>query len=112
MKKNLLKTGLFLLLFFSILLSVNAQLGINWTAATKDADWTDRMEHASVVFDGNMWVIGGTIGEGPPTIPPLLNDVWNSSDGANWTKLGNACFSGRKRQSAVIYNNHIFFILI
>ena len=37
---------------------------------------------ASVVYDGRMWVIGG---HSPANDGQDLNDVWWSTDGANWT---------------------------
>lgn len=67
-----------------------------------------RRQHASVVFDNKMWVIGGYdsfSSEG------LKNDVWYSDDGANWTlAITNAPFSSRSGHTAVVFDNKIWVI--
>lgn len=44
--------------------------GINWTQQTAEAEWGDRRGHASVDFDGSVWVIGGVGID-------FNNDVWS-----------------------------------
>jgi hypothetical protein len=64
-----------------------------------------RKGFGAVVFGGKMWVIGGSDNT------RNFNDVWNSSDGAVWTKVtGNAGFSNRNQLSAVIFNNSIWVL--
>jgi hypothetical protein len=46
--------------------------GAHWEKATSNAEWPGRSEHASVVFDNKIWVLGG-LGYYP------CNDVWYSA---------------------------------
>ena len=55
---------------------------LTWTQATSAANWAERDYHASVVFNSNMWVLGGLNNGGTGN----YNDVWSSSDGATWTQ--------------------------
>ncbi len=48
-----------------------------WRLVTETAEWLVRHSHQAVVFDNKMWVMGG--------YDNFKNDVWSSSDGANWT---------------------------
>jgi hypothetical protein len=52
----------------------NIDRGNNWVQATASAAWSPRIRLTSLIFDNKMWVIGG-----------YNNDVWYSTDGANWT---------------------------
>ena len=60
--------------------------GANWTRVDDAADWKARYDHTSVVFnpDGTgekIWVMGGKDSTN------IFNDVWNSADGVNWTRV-------------------------
>ena len=55
-----------------------------WTCATASADWGLRSSHASVVFDGKMWVLGGCLFDNPDSV---VNDIWYSTNGTDWTEL-------------------------
>ena len=61
--------------------------GITWTqvlahnASPGPNQFTGRYSHASVVFNGLMWVIGGS------SLSGSLNDVWSSPDGITWTQV-------------------------
>ena len=77
--------------------------GATWTNANArgpmagDPHWSAREDHAAVVFDNKMWVMGGRSN---------LNDVWWSSDGTTWT---NANARGPVRDpdaNPVTYRSH------
>lgn len=53
--------------------------GTSWARVLEHAAWSPRYGHASTVFDGAMWIIGGYDGS-------LLSDVWYSYDGTSWTQ--------------------------
>lgn len=62
--------------------------GETWSQVTNNADWSKRSYFNLLKFDNKLWIIGG--------IDPsselsqnvvLLNDVWSSTDGINWTKI-------------------------
>lgn len=46
------------------------------------SDWEARHTAGYVVFDGRMWIVGGDSNLGH-----LQPDVWNSADGATWTRV-------------------------
>jgi N-acetylneuraminic acid mutarotase len=56
--------------------------GRDWTALTTDPAWPPRQGFGTAVFDGKLWVFGGT--SGPST--NALNDVWYSRDGVTWQR--------------------------
>ena len=81
--------------------------GVFWTNATAlpgAVPSPARYGHSSVVFDGKMWVIGGTDENGVNAF-----DVWYSVDGKAWTNAtdlpGAVPFSGRSGHTSVVYNN-------
>jgi hypothetical protein len=55
--------------------------GKHWICATDSAAWFPRASHASVVFKGKMWVLGGY----NAFADSLMNDVWYSTNGRTWT---------------------------
>ncbi len=82
--------------------------GYVWGCTTTAAAFTGRYGHSLVVFNGKMWVIGGFDGGSGNS---LTNDVWYSSDGANWIQAtGNAGFYSRSQHCSVVYDNKIWVI--
>lgn len=80
--------------------------GVAWTQATKNASWSGRYQHASVAFDGKIWVMGGiSYKEG------VVNDVWYSEDGISWTlATQHAPWSPRSNFEAVVYDDKIWVL--
>ena len=79
--------------------------GSSWSEATSDASWTARTRHASVVYNGKMWILGGKNSDN------LYNDIWYSSDGLNWTQAtSDASWSERAVHTSVVYDNKIWVI--
>lgn len=74
-----------------------------WTSATAAAGWSARHGHASVEFNGAIWVIGGNDGA------QALGDVWQSSDGANWIQSTGG-FPARQDHACVVFQNKIWII--
>ena len=52
------------------------------TAFDPDRDWEGRHTAGYVVYDGKMWIVGGD-----PLQGHYQYDVWNSTDGKNWTHV-------------------------
>jgi hypothetical protein len=80
--------------------------GIEWTPVGAAIPWYPRISHASVVFDGKMWVISGEIGNEAPE-----DDVWYSRDGVEWTLGRRKEFSISPRvinAAAAVFNNRIW----
>ncbi len=67
---------------------------LRWVSnATTSTVWTARDSHAAFVFKDKMWVLGGldannAIENGEPNYDKAIyfNDVWNTTDGLNWTR--------------------------
>ena len=79
--------------------------GINWTEEIQVNSFSERFGHASVVFDGKIWVIGGSDFSG------VLNDVWSSSDGVNWTQeTANANFTKRYLHTTVVFKDKMWVV--
>jgi hypothetical protein len=85
--------------------------GVNWTqAATVYPDiWSQRFDHAAVVYNGRMWVMGGRgqiswSGGG-------LNDVWSSADGVHWVQeTANAPWDPRWHFTVTEYAGRLWLI--
>src|SRR5690606_26431657 len=55
----------------------------NWVEETTHADWLERDSQAEVVFNDQLWIMGGWFNsyEAPP------RDVWSSKDGKEWQQV-------------------------
>lgn len=82
--------------------------GVTWTRATASTPFGERWTPGAVVFQGKIWVIGGL---GTGGYNGYHNDVWTSTDGANWTEVNAAApFAGRESFGCVVFNNKIWVI--
>ncbi len=78
--------------------------GVNWTLATKSAEWLPRMWFSAVVYRDRMWVIGGWSEE-----KGNFGDVWHSKDGKTWTELkSDVIWSPRHEHSAFVYRDKLW----
>lgn len=78
---------------------------LKWEQVVKSADWENRYDHASVVFKGKMWVVGG-YNPGEYQDDTYYEDVWSSSDGIHWTEENaSAPFKGRRGHALVVFND-------
>lgn len=79
-------------------------IGVSSNPLVENAAFTDRAYHSTAIFDGNFYVINGTEG-------PYFNDIWTSSNGADWIlNNSNVAFSARCCQTSVVFNNKIWII--
>mmetsp|Transcript_86034 Transcript_86034/g.221517 ORF Transcript_86034/g.221517 Transcript_86034/m.221517 type:complete len:945 (+) Transcript_86034:144-2978(+) len=67
--------------------------GATWTELLATAPWTGRRDHACAVFNGEVFLTGGTY--------PLWGDVWASSDGVTWTERTSPGWSARMGHALV-----------
>jgi N-acetylneuraminic acid mutarotase len=87
--------------------------GMNWRQETASASWTPRFGHSSVVFDGGIWVLGGSIDVNAPI---SVNDVWRlAEDGVNWLQVNrHSSFDPRwvprSGHTSAVYKNRIWVI--
>lgn len=80
--------------------------GTTWTVA--NAPWGPRRNAMTVVFEGKLWLLGGQISTGKLDQTPAASyhDVWNTSDGLNWTNVtSHAPWTGA---NAVVFDNRIW----
>jgi len=61
--------------------------GKNWEQVTAEAGWSPRLAAGLIVFDGKMWILGGTENYYFGDQQSLKNDVWSSEDGKTWTRV-------------------------
>lgn len=85
----------------------NSPDGITWTKVTDSAAFVPRANHASVVFGGKMWVLGGTDMRGTAKD---YGDAWSSEDGITWTLANSAAFAPRGFLKAVSYQNKLWVL--
>lgn len=98
----------FAVLFAACLLlpaALHAQQGTTvWTQATANAGWSARNGHASITFDGKIWVLGGYDGT-------YKNDVWYSTDGVTWTQAtASAAWTARDYHASVVFDNKMWVL--
>ena len=90
--------------------------GRDWVCLTKNAGWHGRAGLSSVVFQGEIYVLGGSFNDdssivgGPPT-RIYFNDVWKSHDGANWVPMTtNAPWAPRAGAAVVAKGGYIYLL--
>ncbi len=78
--------------------SLNADNQVTWIQNKPDDDsaFSGRNGHQLVVFDGAMWLIGGTSGN------TRLNDIWFTEDGNNWLDLTGNPFTERTEHVCIV----------
>ncbi|MBK3518866.1 Kelch repeat-containing protein [Carboxylicivirga marina] len=84
--------------------------GKHWELVTDDPGWEPRAGMRTVVKGKFIYMMGGERGFTPEEKgedPPYYNDVWQSSDGKNWTKMiDHAPWSARPGFEVLLYNKH------
>ena len=69
-----------------------------------------RFGHQALVYDGKLWVLGGWVVDGSGG--SRRNDVWNTTDGLNWTQVRahdpNTGFYPSDEHQAVVYNGLMY----
>jgi hypothetical protein len=96
--------------------------GINWTrheAADNNGDSIPKVESGALVtYQDKLWLIGGIrpgeqLPEGGTTFSEVVNKVWYTSDGVNWTASepgASERWSPRERTNVVVFNNKLWLI--
>lgn len=86
--------------------------GVTWVQAAADgssSSFPSRYYHTALVFNGKMWVLGGSDASGNP-----LNDVWSSTDGSTWTQVAangsTRSFPARYHLTSLVFNNRMWVL--
>ena len=93
-----------------------------WIKITAEANFAPRDGAGALVFNDKMWLLGGWNPEDPTNFPRICNnEVWSSTDGANWTlekpgTFGTKSFDprsdweGRHAATYTVFKNRIWII--
>ena len=78
--------------------------GLDWTrTAPTSPHFTPRQQHGVVVFQDQLWVLGGQSGA------DLLHDVWRSSDGESWTQVVEAAsWAPRRGMACIAHGDYLY----
>jgi len=69
-----------------------------------EADFSKRKSATTTVFNNKIWVIGGEDESGN-----VLEDIWSSPDGINWTlEVTNAPFGARRNHYTIVFKNKMW----
>ena len=76
------------------------EIELVWKEVTSTAAFGERCEQTSVVFNNQLWIIGGQ-----------TNDVWYSNDGIHWDRKSSvSSWSDRHGHTSVVFNNKLWVI--
>jgi len=78
--------------------------GVKWTQATDSAPWNKRSFHSSVVFNNQVWLIGGWGGW-----DRNFNDIWYSADGVKW-KENSTNWEPMWGHTSTVFDNRMWVI--
>ena len=93
-----------------------------WENVTNTAAWAGRDGAGALVYNDKMWLLGGWNPSNPTYFPKICNnEVWNSTDGANWNLVKANTFKdgvynpatdweGRHTAGYVVYNNKMWIV--
>lgn len=90
--------------------------GVHWEQMTDAAPWAGRAGLSSVVYRGEIYVMGGSFNDDPAVIggPPTrvyFNDVWKSRDGRDWVRMtDNAPWAPRAGAIAAVKNGYLYLL--
>jgi len=80
-----------------------------WSELTNNAAWSPRQFAGYTVFNDAMYILGGAALDNVTV--PQKNDVWYSTNGADWLPATqNAAWSPRRRLTSIIYDNKMWVI--
>ena len=79
--------------------------GVIWHNVTHHANWSPRLHFSAIVYDNKLWVTDGT-----SYTENLMNDVWYSNDGKDWTQLKHSFFPARHASSLCVFQGKLWMV--
>lgn len=95
-----------------LMLASWSSASVAWTQATDSAGWSKRCGQGAVVFNNELWVMGGLDSAlSSSTKGRLFNDVWHSTDGTNWSlATDSAAWSRRVLPTCLVFGGKMWVI--
>ena len=85
-------------------ISVGILYGNDWAKQTSYAPWSSRKGHASLSYNGYLWVLGGENGG-------LKNDVWKYNKTEGWIQVTEAAeWSARSNHAVLVFDGKIWLL--
>ena len=83
--------------------------GTSWTCATTTAPLDMRANFTCVTYNNKIYLLGGS--QYVVSQYVYYNEVWTTTDGANWTKeINHACWARRYDHTSIIFDNKIWLM--
>ena len=81
----------------------------DWVEVTPTLPWNSKDGAGLLTYNGKMWCLGGW---DPPHHPPLYthNEIWSSTDGANWNYEGDAPWPARHCGGWMVYDSAMWVV--
>ena len=84
--------------------------GTSWILLSNSPPWDSRDWPGLLTFQNKLWLIGGGINYNTEE-SFYYNDIWNSSDGVDWTLVnGNASWPGRYWFNSIVYDEKMWIL--
>lgn len=84
-------------------------LTLLFTTQTEEDQIGQFASNAMVEYDGNVWVVGGHQGYGPPYFT-ITSSVWRSENGANWLSVARNQFPARNGHTLNVIDGKMIMI--
>ncbi|MFM7636693.1 MAG: T9SS type A sorting domain-containing protein, partial [Crocinitomicaceae bacterium] len=81
----------------------------DWVEVAPTLPWNSKDGAGLLTYNGKMWLLGGW---DPPYHPPVNthNEIWSSTDGANWNYEGDAPWPARHCGGWMVYDNAMWVV--
>lgn len=111
-KYVLLLSAILITFFFGFdILILNAQspkTTYSWSLVTANADFFPRDGAGTIIYDNKIWLMGGWNGD---SVPTRNSQVWNSTDGVNWTLINpDAPWPERHCAGWIVFQNKLWLV--
>ena len=78
--------------------------GESWETVAEKSNLPHRVFYGAVVFKDKIWLVGGFDGR------KYYNDVWNSADGVNWTRVAEKTAFSPRNTSVIVFKNKMLLL--